>query len=73
MKNLKRSTAIPAFLYLLNFFKTHTIHLIFVHFGSWFYQNIPRTRKKLITLGKKQGINVHVWHNAMIMNTKNLE
>ncbi len=69
-KKIYGHTGIPN---LLNFFKPYTRHLIFVHFGSWFYQNMPSARKKLITLGKEHGINVYVGHDGMTLDTKNLE
>jgi len=45
---------------LIHFFKRFTSRIIFVHFGSWFYQDIRKAKKELERLGANAGIKVEV-------------
>jgi len=37
-------------------FKKFTSRILFVHFGSWFYEDIDQSRKKIIELAKENGV-----------------
>jgi ribonuclease BN (tRNA processing enzyme) len=57
---------------LIALFKEYTKHLLFVHFGEWFYHDVPLARKKLMDLGKQQGIHVIVGYDGLILDTGDL-
>jgi glyoxylase-like metal-dependent hydrolase (beta-lactamase superfamily II) len=41
---------------LIDLFKKHTKQILFVHFGSWFFQNPKEAKKKLAALGREKGV-----------------
>lgn len=43
---------------LINLFKKFTNNILFLHFGEWFFENVPEARKKLQKLGMKNEVNV---------------
>ena len=53
---------IPDLVQLLSSF-TRTI--LFVHFGSWFYENVRESRQKLKQLAAKEDINIVVGYDGM--------
>ncbi len=57
---------------LINFFKSFTKDILFVHFGNWFYKNINKSRKELMKLGKEAGIKVFIGYDGMEFNLKNV-
>jgi len=50
---------------LIGLFKDHTSRILFVHFGEWFYADIPQARKKLNELGKQNNIQIIVGFDGM--------
>jgi hypothetical protein len=57
---------------LLSLFAPCTEHILFVHFGSWFYRDIRAARTKLELAGRKYGVTVHVGYDGMELSTENL-
>ncbi|KTD15867.1 MBL fold metallo-hydrolase [Legionella israelensis] len=58
---------------LLKFFNPFTKHICLVHFGSWFYKDIEKSRKKLKEYSKAFNIHIHVGYDGMELNTQKLE
>lgn len=54
---------------LMQLFSKFTKHILFVHFGSWFYNDIQAARKTLLNLGKAHNLKVHVGYDGMKMDT----
>jgi len=50
---------------LIHLFKKFTKHIVFVHFGSWFYRDIKKAKKELERLGEENGIKVEVGYDGM--------
>lgn len=50
---------------LVRFFKRFTAHLVFVHFGSWFYKDIRQSRKKFRKLAEEHALNIEVGYDGM--------
>jgi ribonuclease BN (tRNA processing enzyme) len=57
---------------LLGLFSPFTDNVLFVHFGSWFYKNIPKARRKLKHLGREYQVTVHVGYDGMDLDTATL-
>lgn len=53
---------------LIALLKPFSNKIVFVHFGSWFYQNTKEGRKTLIRLGKEQGLEVTVGYEGLEVN-----
>lgn len=49
---------------LMDLFKKRTKRILFIHFGSWFFQNTKASKKKLIQLGKEKGIEVMIGYDG---------
>jgi ribonuclease BN (tRNA processing enzyme) len=52
---------------LVNLFKPFTHHILFIHFGSWFFKGVRRARAKLNELGKANHVEIHVGYDGMDM------
>ncbi len=50
---------------LIHLFKDYCQHLIFIHFGSWFYQDTATARKKLDDLARENEIIITVGYDNM--------
>lgn len=51
---------------LIKFFKPHTKNILFMHFGSWFYnKGAQKARAQLKKLGKENNINIFVGYDGM--------
>lgn len=50
---------------LIDLFKPHTKHILFVHFGSWFYQDVKAAKKKLLALGKEKEMDVLIGRDGL--------
>jgi len=50
---------------LINLFKKFTSHIVFLHFGSWFYGDIKQARRKLNKLGKENKIKITVAYQGL--------
>lgn len=48
---------------LIRFFAPYTPWLIFVHFGSWFYTDMRRSRQQFAQLGREYGIRITVGYD----------
>ena len=55
---------------LMRFFKPYTSRMLFMHFGSWFYEDGARkARIKLEKLGHGYGVSVYVGYDGMTINS----
>lgn len=50
---------------LMKLFSRFTQHILLVHFGSWFYEDIVRSKKKIQELAKRYKIVAHVGYDGM--------
>lgn len=50
---------------LVTFFKQFTKKIIFVHFGSWFYADMPHARKEFEKLAREHGIEIIVGYDGL--------
>lgn len=50
---------------LICLFRNFTSHLVFLHFGSWFYKDIKKAREKLNKLGKENKIKITTAYDGM--------
>lgn len=50
---------------LIDLFKKFTSHILFLHFGSWFYRDIKQARRKLNKLGKENKIKITVAYQGL--------
>ena len=41
---------------LLELFRKFTTRILFIHFGSWFYEDVRKSRQMLAALGKQKGV-----------------
>jgi ribonuclease BN (tRNA processing enzyme) len=57
---------------LMSFFSQFTKNILFIHFGSWFYNDISESRKKLIKMGQEHGLNVFVGYDGMELDINSL-
>ncbi len=54
---------------LVRLFKPYTNHILFMHFGEWFYQDIPKARKKITQLSRQYNIDLKVGYDGMQLET----
>lgn len=50
---------------LIKFFAPYTPTIILMHFGSWFYKDMPKARAKIATLAKEYGRQVIVGYDNL--------
>lgn len=50
---------------LIKLFKSFSKNILFVHFGSWFYENIKESRLKLKQLAAKEDINLTIGYDGL--------
>ena len=50
---------------LIRIFKQFTNKILFIHFGTWFFNDIGEARKKLNDLGKSAGVSVITGYDGM--------
>ncbi len=50
---------------LINLFKKFTSHIVFLHFGSWFFKDIKEARKKLDKLAKENKLKITVAYDNL--------
>ncbi|MFI5333379.1 MAG: MBL fold metallo-hydrolase [Candidatus Babeliales bacterium] len=50
---------------LIHMFKPHTATILFVHFGSWFYKDIPKARAVFAHLAKEHDMNLIVGYDGL--------
>jgi len=53
---------------LIQLFSPFTPHLLLVHFGSWFYNNISESRKLIKKLGREHQLRIDVGYDGMELN-----
>lgn len=53
---------------LIRFFKSFIQHILFVHFGSWFYQDIDKAKRQILQLGKENQIIIHISYDGLELN-----
>ncbi len=58
---------------LIKLFKDYTKCILFVHFGSWFYDDTKEARRKLIRLGKENGIEIITGYDGMELDVSSLK
>lgn len=52
---------------LIRIFKPFTSKILFIHFGTWFFNDIGEAKKKLNDLGKSAGVSVIAGYDGMEM------
>lgn len=57
---------------LINLFKKFTKNIMFIHFGSWFYKDIKKARKKLNKLARGNKVNIITGYDSMEINISDL-
>jgi glyoxylase-like metal-dependent hydrolase (beta-lactamase superfamily II) len=57
---------------LVHLFAPFTKHILFVHFGSWFYKDAEAAKKKLAELGEENGVSVTPAYDGMEFDLKDL-
>lgn len=50
---------------LIHLFKKFTNTMIFMHFGAWFYKDIPKARRTFAKLAKQNGIEIIVGYDGL--------
>lgn len=58
---------------LMRLFSQFSKHILFVHFGSWFYEDIKASRKKIEEISKENNITAHVGYDGMEIDLKEIE
>lgn len=58
---------------LVNLFKGFTKHILFVHFGSWFYQDMREARAKFKQLEQLEKVAIHVGYDGMQIDLDKLK
>lgn len=58
---------------LMRLFSKFTKHILFVHFGSWFYADVQAAKASLIQLGKAYGVTVFVGYDGMEIDTQHFK
>jgi len=58
---------------LIDLFKQFTRHILFIHFGNWFYEGARAARHRLNKLGKKNNLNIYVGYDAMELDLDDLQ
>jgi ribonuclease BN (tRNA processing enzyme) len=62
-------TSIPD---LINLFQHYTKHILFIHFGNWFFNGVKTARQKLKMLGITNQIKIGVGYDGMRINLDKL-
>lgn len=57
---------------LINLFRRFTRNVLFIHFGSWFYEDVPGSIKRLEGAGEKGGVRVLVGRDGMQLDLRDL-
>ncbi|MBD3360119.1 MAG: hypothetical protein GF365_05450 [Candidatus Buchananbacteria bacterium] len=57
---------------LINLFKRFTNNIILMHYGSWFYKDVQKSRKKIKKLAKDNDINIIVGYDGLEINVNQL-
>jgi ribonuclease BN (tRNA processing enzyme) len=54
---------------LVRLFAPVTSRILFVHFGSWFYEDIDAAQEQIAALGEEYGVSVRAAHDGMELET----
>lgn len=57
---------------LMDFFEDYTDHILFIHFGNWFYKDIQKSKKKIKSLAKERSITAHIGYDSLEFDLANL-
>jgi ribonuclease BN (tRNA processing enzyme) len=57
---------------LVNFFKTFTANILFLHFGSWFYEDVSMSMQQIREMGKERNIEVIAAYDGMELSLSEL-
>lgn len=57
---------------LIEFFRGFTANILFLHFGSWFYEDISRSVKRIKELGKERGMRVIAAYDGLEVDLSDL-
>ena len=57
---------------LVKMFKDYTKHIVFIHFGSWFYKDIKKARTKIRKLAKENNIDLRIGYDGLNLDLKKL-
>lgn len=58
---------------LISLLKPFAKNFLFLHFGSWFYDDMKKSRQQLLALGKENEINVIVGYDGMVIHQNEVE
>ena len=58
---------------LVRFFSGYTKHMLLVHFGAWFYDDMKGARRELRALGREHGVSVRVGYEGMELDLDHLD
>jgi len=57
---------------LIKLFGKFTTNILFMHFGSWFYEDARRSRRMLTALGKQNGVNALAGYDGYELDLRDL-
>ncbi|HDR73781.1 MAG TPA: hypothetical protein ENN85_07715 [Methanoculleus sp.] len=57
---------------LIDLFAPFTEHILFLHFGSWFFKDVEASAERLRALGEAKGVSVIVGRDGMAIETGSL-
>ena len=57
---------------LIKLFKNYTDHILFMHFGSWFYKDIQKTKEKIKKLAKENNITLRIGYDGLSIDLDKL-
>jgi hypothetical protein len=50
---------------LVDFFGAFTSRIVVTHFGSWFYRDVPASRRRIAALGDAHGLRVRAAYDGL--------
>ncbi len=58
---------------LVALFSKFTRNILLVHFGSWFYQDIRKSRQAIAAVGREHGVKIRVGYEGLVLDTADLK
>jgi ribonuclease BN (tRNA processing enzyme) len=58
---------------LVALFSKFTRNILLVHFGSWFYQDIKKSRRAIAAVGAEHGVKIRVGYEGLVFNLAELK
>lgn len=58
---------------LIDLFKRFTRHILFMHFGGWFYEGAREARQRLNELGRKNNVGIYIGYDGMELDLNDLQ